>query len=397
MKQVILTVVLICFSIFVKAQNPSEILNKVISKIESCKTISHYSKQKWGNIGDINDFAPLAGTCTFKLSQSDTVIKAQYSLKADNGITDFYSGDKLTRINQKDNSQLVTDLKKYPREKNYITAKMLYSASVIDIYNIFLEAKKGIRSIQQLKDTIIQGKIAQKVSLVYTDTIINNIPVLFKKIISVDKSTCLPIHYISISKSEYGTQIIENLLSNYKINIPLDEKFFYGGKIPSYYKTTELMSKKDAAPKNQLSVNQPAPEFKLPIVQGGDLDLSSLKGKTVLLVFSGVHCGFCLVALKDLKKIIGDFNPDQFKIISVYSDSDKNDLKKYIEKRQIPYPIIFNGEVQKNDYHILDKYGVSGIPHFILIDKNGLVKWNSVGYSSDLYESLTNEISKLVN
>jgi peroxiredoxin len=380
-------------------QNPSETMQRVISKIESYKTISHHSEQKWGNLGDedINDIKPLKGTCVFKLLSSDTIIKAHFNLNAENKINDFYSGDKFTRINNIDNNLTITNLSKFPREKQHVTSLMLYTGSVIGIYNMFLGAKKETCKIKQLTDTIAHGKIVQRIAFVYYDTIVKNTHSLYKKIISIDKDSNLPIHYISISKSDYGTQIIESTLSNYKINFPLKEKYFYGGKVPSSYALIEYEPTKSEAPKDQLSIDQLAPEFKLPIVQGGEFELATLKGKAVLLAFSGIHCGFCLVAVKDLIKINDDFDSERFKLISVYSDAEKNELEKYIEKKKIPYPIVFNGKGQKNDQHINDKYGVSGIPHFILLDKNGLVKWNSVGYSPDLYEVLKNEITKLVN
>ncbi len=168
-------------------------------------------------------------------------------------------------------------------------------------------------------------------------------------------------------------------------------------KMPSYYKIINFKQEERSAKRFELSVNTPAPEFKLSAIQGGEIDLSSLKGKAVLLVFSGIHCHFCLVAVKDLKKIRSDYDSTQLGLLSVYSDADSIQLKKYIERYHIPYPILLNGDAQKNSLHILNKYGVEGIPHFLLISKDGFVKWNSAGYFSGLYETLTNEIEKLLN
>src|SRR5258708_1424835 len=54
--------------------------------------------------------------------------------------------------------------------------------------------------------------------------------------------------------------------------------------------------------RNGLTKGAPAPEFRLPKLDGGELSLSELRGKKVLLVFSDPHCGPCDALLPDLEK-----------------------------------------------------------------------------------------------
>ena len=55
--------------------------------------------------------------------------------------------------------------------------------------------------------------------------------------------------------------------------------------------------------RNGLKAGTPAPEFRLPRLDGhGDLALSELRGERVLLVFSSPHCGPCNALATELEK-----------------------------------------------------------------------------------------------
>jgi hypothetical protein len=98
MNKFFITTIILLNTTFSMAQQASEIVNLTLRKIESYKTISHFSDQKFGEFGDTSDFDPLQGKCVFKLVPSDTVIGAYYSLQATNDITDNYNGVSLSRL-----------------------------------------------------------------------------------------------------------------------------------------------------------------------------------------------------------------------------------------------------------------------------------------------------------
>src|SRR2546423_524352 len=54
--------------------------------------------------------------------------------------------------------------------------------------------------------------------------------------------------------------------------------------------------------RNGLPAGRTAPDFRLPKLDGGELSLSELRGKKVLLVFSDPHCGPCDALAPDLEK-----------------------------------------------------------------------------------------------
>ncbi|MFC2110580.1 peroxiredoxin family protein, partial [Bacteroidota bacterium] len=388
-----LTIIIsIFFLISCNSTDVDELINSTVDKIEQYKAISHLSDQKWGNIGDTTDFKPLKGYCTFKLVKSDTAIGAYYSLKAENGITDNYNGSALSRINYNDSTFTITDLIKFPREKRYIDSKMLYSFSVVDIYNLMKEKEDTLSFKKVLKDTIIQGEKCHRILLSPGNP--EKDPYFMKYTISINRKTHLPVHFLSVSKSQFGTQIHQNTLSDYKLNDDLiKDALFSDYGVPENFKTIQYTPTKYLKKEPVLKVGMQAPEWKTPTLDNKSISLSSLKGKVNLLVFSGVHCGFCLVAVPKLIDIKNRFEDEKFQLYSFYSDTEKEKLKKYKERYSINYTLLYDGE-QKD---IRKHYGVSGIPHFFLINETGEITniWN--GYQVGIEKLITNAIEEQLN
>ncbi len=369
--------------------------NKMIKKISNCETISHLSEQKWGNIGDITDYTLDKGQCIFKLQPTDTITGSYYCFRPI-GYSLQYNGTTQSTINWNDSTTVITDLKKYPDERRHVTTKMLYTNSVMEIYNLLKNAIRETPSkISLLADTLINDVQYKHILLSVRDTVINQKRNYFHRKIAIDINTYLPVHSITISQSIYGIQLIECNLFDYRINDPLITDEMFNGKAPDYMKIAEFapLRNREVIP---LKANNLAPDWELPIVKGGTMSMAELKGKVVLLEFSGVHCGFCLVAVPILNEIYAKFNPLGLSLVSVYSDEVLEKLKKYQERYKIKYNLIYNGKEQQKTQKILDKYGATGIPHFVLINKMGMISKVWVGYEPNIGNEISREISKLI-
>ena len=97
------------------------------------------------------------------------------------------------------------------------------------------------------------------------------------------------------------------------------------------------------------------------------------KGKYTILEFSGLGCAPCQAAKPHLEKFYKE-NHDKFEMITISTDNEKLWKKKP------------SGEVSWNEWNdhktgreIALKYGVSGIPVFIIIDPNGKVEKKCLG------------------
>lgn len=205
------------------------------------------------------------------------------------------------------------------------------------------------------------------------------------------------MHYKSVAKTPYGTQILENSLSNYKLNDEtINDQLFVIGDAPESFETIFFTTKSHEKKEPVLKINMQAPDWEHFTVYDELVSNKDLKGKISLLVFSGVHCGFCLVAVPKLNNIQSKFDNEKFRIYSFYADEEKDKLKKYVERYDINYTLLYDREAEQKGQTTREKYGVSGIPHFILIDKNGNVGNIWIGYSLDIEMLITEAIEKLM-
>src|ERR1044071_4194870 len=57
-------------------------------------------------------------------------------------------------------------------------------------------------------------------------------------------------------------------------------------------------------------------------------------------------------------------------------------MKDYMEEWELPWPMLFV------DRAMMDSYGVGGIPHYVVIDRQGKVQSITVGYNEPLHAQL---------
>ncbi|MDQ8013220.1 MAG: TlpA disulfide reductase family protein [Flavobacterium nitrogenifigens] len=135
----------------------------------------------------------------------------------------------------------------------------------------------------------------------------------------------------------------------------------------------------------------PAPDFTLADAGGEKISLSDFKNKkNVLLDFWASWCAPCIEDQKYLKEIYNQYKSTGFEIISISRDTDKEKWKSSIAKHKIN---IWKQILTESSLNICSddqasikpsidvEYFVSSIPHYVLIDKSGIIigKWKNSG------------------
>lgn len=120
-----------------------------------------------------------------------------------------------------------------------------------------------------------------------------------------------------------------------------------------------------------------AKSFQLPLASGsGTFRLDDQRGKPVLMEVFASWCGACQHAAPMVDEVYREAEKSGVVFVGVSVDGDAAAAKRVQETWPIAYPVaVDDGRVQK-------AYGVSLLPTFVLIDRDGTVKRVSAGVPS---------------
>jgi len=118
-----------------------------------------------------------------------------------------------------------------------------------------------------------------------------------------------------------------------------------------------------------LEIGQKAPDFEAETLDGDYISLASLEGQYVLLEFWATWCGPCIPEIPHLKSLNEKYHQDNFKIVGISLDQDKETLINFIDDREMEWVQVFTEEGWEGE--LLRLFNVSGIPRMYLIDPEG--------------------------
>ena len=141
---------------------------------------------------------------------------------------------------------------------------------------------------------------------------------------------------------------------------------------------------------NAPSGAQQAPNITLQLIDGQELNLSSLKGKPVLITFWATSCPGCIKEMPHLIELYNEMHEQGLEIIGIAMPYDRPDYVMEMVKRQkVPYRIAFDlkGEAVR-------AFGkVSLTPTTFLIDNNGRIVKKKIGeIKMDIWKNRINLI-----
>ena len=134
----------------------------------------------------------------------------------------------------------------------------------------------------------------------------------------------------------------------------------------------------DKTPVTSLSgftrVQQPAPDFTLPLFDGGELVLSKFTGRPIVLNFWASWCAPCREEALGLERAWRTYKDRDVMFVGVDIQDSEESAKAYLKEFGVTYP-----SGRDADGKITVDYGVVGIPVTFFVNREGTIERRWVG------------------
>ncbi len=118
-----------------------------------------------------------------------------------------------------------------------------------------------------------------------------------------------------------------------------------------------------------------APDFTLErLDREGELTLSSLKGKAVVLNFWASWCIPCKEEAPFLEQVWRENRDRGLVVVGLDAKDFRRDARAFMRKFDVTYPVVYDGPGET-----LSSYGVTGFPETFVLDREGKVVEAFVG------------------
>jgi peroxiredoxin len=134
--------------------------------------------------------------------------------------------------------------------------------------------------------------------------------------------------------------------------------------------------------RRDLKIGSIAPDFTLQTADGKSVKLSSYRGKNVVLIFWASWCAPCRSYNRDYNRLFDTYSSKEIIFLGIALDK-KTDMVKAVREDKLKWTNVFISGLY--DSPILYQYGIQGVPHNVVIDKEGRI------VESDLFTDTVKE------
>lgn len=149
-------------------------------------------------------------------------------------------------------------------------------------------------------------------------------------------------------------------------------------------------------------LDEEAPSFNLKDMEGKEVSLEALKGKTVILDFWATWCGPCIASFPGMQEVVTKYKDDD-KVVLLFVDTFERGANRekmvedFIKENTYTFHVVYDPIIEgSNDFEVASKYDITGIPTKVIIGPDGRMKFKSVGYSGS-NERLIKEIDIMID
>lgn len=364
-KNEFILLILLCLGFSSCEQNPNDLLIDARLKLNEAEHITYEQTGFYPN--------PMGAIDTLKVSM-------EILINSDS----FLGYDFLIQGKTKDEYYIKGEYKSVRKNENEVN---IFPADQADEMEVSI---RNNRNIQYNPITVLNKDDWSYVS----DTIENNVAIIsFKRVETdtiVDGNKIYTVQYIFINsktkllerierRNFYNGELSQTIIYQYKdYNISL-EKAEIDYSISEDFVTVPFGQ--DDKNRFTLLAGEKAPEFKVANLQSKWITQKDYQDKKLVLMFSVINCGYCLLAMEDLTDKNFELS-DNYSMASIFPLDSKENVANYMNRFDPSFDIFADAK------EMGESYGVYAYPLFFVIDQEGKIEKTVEGYDKEFLASL---------
>lgn len=132
-----------------------------------------------------------------------------------------------------------------------------------------------------------------------------------------------------------------------------------------------------------------APDFSFTTSQNQSVSNAALRGKVVLMDFWGTWCPPCRESVPALRDLNKKYAGKPFQLVSVSSDNDEDVWKTFIKAERMDW-----AQYMDLSGGVLESFKVDSFPTFVVLDKDGVIRFRQSGEGPATQMELEDAINK---
>ena len=145
-----------------------------------------------------------------------------------------------------------------------------------------------------------------------------------------------------------------------------------------------------SSPAQGTHIGSPAPNFKLPNLEGETVSLSDLRGKPVMLNFWATWCPPCREEMPFIQQVYEQWSDKGLVVLAINLGESSAKVKEFMQSYGLSFPVLLD---TKED--VAQKYNIRGIPTTVFIDKNGIIQVRITGAFPNK-AAIENKLGKII-
>jgi peroxiredoxin len=134
-----------------------------------------------------------------------------------------------------------------------------------------------------------------------------------------------------------------------------------------------------------------APDFTLPVVQGGQVSLREALAKgPAVLVFFKKSCPVCQYALPFVERV---YHANRAANVSVFgiSQNDARETQAFLREYGVTFPVALDNPA---NYKVSNAYGLTNVPTIFYVAPDGEIEVSCVGWSKEDVEAIHQKLAE---